>query len=236
MPAVTRRAGGPAARDHRPLHRADGRRLPGRHLGHLIALALVVAIGVIMIFLATLLFPLALQIVGRRAGAARPHGPARLADRADGPPRRGRPLAVALARRRRRRRSSARMDAAAAAAADARRADRRASELGPPVCVLFEGWDASGKGGAIKRLVAADRPPPRPRRPVRGADPRREAPPLPLALLAELPGLGRDGRLRPLLVRAGAGRAGRGLRDRASSGCAPTTRSTTSSARSPTRA
>ena len=27
-------------------------------------------------------------------------------------------------------------------------------ELGPPVCILFEGWDASGKGGAIKRLVA----------------------------------------------------------------------------------
>jgi AMP-polyphosphate phosphotransferase len=27
-------------------------------------------------------------------------------------------------------------------------------ELGPPVLVLFEGWDASGKGGAIKRLVA----------------------------------------------------------------------------------
>jgi AMP-polyphosphate phosphotransferase len=26
--------------------------------------------------------------------------------------------------------------------------------LGPPVCVMFEGWDASGKGGAIKRLVA----------------------------------------------------------------------------------
>ena len=25
--------------------------------------------------------------------------------------------------------------------------------LGPPVCVLFEGWDASGKGGAIRRLV-----------------------------------------------------------------------------------
>jgi AMP-polyphosphate phosphotransferase len=25
--------------------------------------------------------------------------------------------------------------------------------VGPPVCVLFEGWDASGKGGAIKRLV-----------------------------------------------------------------------------------
>jgi polyphosphate kinase 2 (PPK2 family) len=27
--------------------------------------------------------------------------------------------------------------------------------LGPPVCVLLEGWDASGKGGAIKRLVAS---------------------------------------------------------------------------------
>ena len=26
-------------------------------------------------------------------------------------------------------------------------------ELGPPVCVLFEGWDASGKGGALKRMV-----------------------------------------------------------------------------------
>jgi polyphosphate kinase 2 (PPK2 family) len=25
---------------------------------------------------------------------------------------------------------------------------------GPPLCVLFEGWDAGGKGGAIKRLVA----------------------------------------------------------------------------------
>jgi len=29
--------------------------------------------------------------------------------------------------------------------------DRR---LGPPVCMPFEGWDASGKGGAIKRLTA----------------------------------------------------------------------------------
>jgi len=26
--------------------------------------------------------------------------------------------------------------------------------IGPPVLVVFEGWDASGKGGAIKRLVA----------------------------------------------------------------------------------
>lgn len=29
-----------------------------------------------------------------------------------------------------------------------------AREIGPAVCVLFEGWDAAGKGGAIKRLVA----------------------------------------------------------------------------------
>ncbi|MGV9771334.1 polyphosphate kinase 2 family protein [Streptosporangium sp. NPDC003464] len=29
-------------------------------------------------------------------------------------------------------------------------ADKR---IGPPLCVVFEGWDASGKGGAIKRLV-----------------------------------------------------------------------------------
>src|SRR5512142_1824394 len=28
------------------------------------------------------------------------------------------------------------------------------TELGPPLCVLFEGWDASGKGGIIRRLVA----------------------------------------------------------------------------------
>jgi len=26
-------------------------------------------------------------------------------------------------------------------------------ELGPPLCIVFEGWDASGKGGCIKRLV-----------------------------------------------------------------------------------
>ena len=26
--------------------------------------------------------------------------------------------------------------------------------LGPPLCVMFEGWDASGKGGAIRRLVS----------------------------------------------------------------------------------
>ena len=58
------------------------------------------------------------------------------------------------------------------------------AELGPPVCVLFEGWDASGKGGAIKRLVVAAGPAPRARGAVRRAHPRREAPPLPVAVLA----------------------------------------------------
>jgi polyphosphate kinase 2 (PPK2 family) len=31
--------------------------------------------------------------------------------------------------------------------------DGRPPQLGPPLCIVFEGWDASGKGGAIKRLV-----------------------------------------------------------------------------------
>jgi polyphosphate kinase 2 (PPK2 family) len=26
--------------------------------------------------------------------------------------------------------------------------------IGPPLCIVFEGWDASGKGGVIKRLVS----------------------------------------------------------------------------------
>ncbi len=62
--------------------------------------------------------------------------------------------------------------------------------LGPPVCTVFEGWDASGKGGAIKRLVAKLDP-----RHVRVATfeaptPQGEAPPIPLALRTALPGWG----------------------------------------------
>src|SRR6266496_2985286 len=30
--------------------------------------------------------------------------------------------------------------------------------IGPPVCIVFEGWDASGTGGCIKRLVAPMHP------------------------------------------------------------------------------
>ncbi len=33
-------------------------------------------------------------------------------------------------------------------------ANGAAPALGPPLCVVFEGWDASGKGGCIKRLTA----------------------------------------------------------------------------------
>jgi len=32
--------------------------------------------------------------------------------------------------------------------------DGRSDQIGPPICVLFEGLDASGKGGVIKRLVS----------------------------------------------------------------------------------
>jgi len=28
------------------------------------------------------------------------------------------------------------------------------AQLGPPLCVMFEGWDAAGKGGSIRRLVS----------------------------------------------------------------------------------
>ena len=85
---------------------------------------------------------------------------------------------------------------------------------GPPVlAVLFEGWDASGKGGAIKRLVEPLDP--RHVRVAQFAAPtdRREAPSLPVAVLAEAAGLGRDGRVRPVVVRARAGGAGGGIRD-----------------------
>ena len=110
-----------------------------------------------------------------------------------------------------------------------------ARELGPPVCVLFEGWDASGKGGAIKRLVAQIDP--RHVRVVQFAAPTfdEKRHHFLWRFWPDLPGLGRDVDLRPLLVRPRAGRAGRGRSPSASSGCAPTTRSTRSSAASSTR-
>ena len=98
-------------------------------------------------------------------------------------------------------------------------------ELGPPVCVLFEGWDASGQGRGHQAPRRAARPAPRARGAVRGAHPRREAPPLPLALLAGAPRLGRHGRARPLLVRARAGGAAWRASRPSTSGSARTTRS-----------
>ena len=109
-------------------------------------------------------------------------------------------------------------------------------ELGPPLCVLFEGWDASGKGGAIQRLVSELDPRHVRVRAVRGPHLRREAAPLPVAVLAEAAGLGRHGRAGPQLVRAGAGRAGRGLRDRGGLAAGLLARSSTSRRRSPPRA
>ena len=67
-----------------------------------------------------------------------------------------------------------------------------------------------------------------PRHPDRRADRRGARPPLPLALLAPRPARRQRHDLRPLLVRARARRAGRGLRQARRSGRAPTSRSTTS--------
>ena len=107
--------------------------------------------------------------------------------------------------------------------------------IGPPVLVLFEGWDASGKGGAIKRLVAPLDP-----RHVRvrsfaapTADEKRHH--FLWRFWSQLPGWGgmavfdRTWYGRVLVERVEE------LRHPRRSGCVPTTRSTTTSARSPTR-
>ena len=62
--------------------------------------------------------------------------------------------------------------------------------LGPPVCIVFEGWDAAGKGGAIKRLVEPLDPRHVHVAPFAAPDARRAAPPLPVALRPPLPGWG----------------------------------------------
>ena len=56
--------------------------------------------------------------------------------------------------------------------------------LGPALAVVFEGWDASGKGRRAEAAGRAARSAPRARGAVRGADRDREAPSLPVALLA----------------------------------------------------
>ena len=89
-----------------------------------------------------------------------------------------------------------------------------AKELGPPLCVVFEGGDASGQGRRDQAPRRPARSPPRARGRDRRADARREAPSLPVALLAAAARLGRDGGARPLLVRARARRARGGVRRR----------------------
>ena len=86
--------------------------------------------------------------------------------------------------------------------------------LGPPVCIVFEGWDAAGKGGAIKRLVEPLDPRHVHVAPFAAPDARRVAAPLPVAVLAAAARMGRHDHLRPQLVRARAGGAGGELRHR----------------------
>ena len=109
---------------------------------------------------------------------------------------------------------------------------RAAFEGGVSSIAVFEGWDAAGKGGDIRRLTAAVDAAPLPGDPHRRAHRRGAGPPLPVALLAPLPARRPRHDLRPHLVRPGAGRARRGLRHARTSGSGPTTRSTTSSSSS----
>ena len=120
-----------------------------------------------MIFLATLLFPLALRMF---SDDPPPPGPGCRWRPLAYEPAMGRLDQIDLSKSLSRSRSSAASRTrrrASPSSADARGADRPAD--GPAVLVLFEGWDASGKG-AIKRLVAPIDPrhvasPSSPRRP-----------------------------------------------------------------------
>ena len=107
-----------------------------------------------------------------------------------------------------------------------------ADELGPPLCVLFEGWDASGKGGAIKRLVDHARPAPRARR---RSSPRRRRTRSATSTCGASGRRCRAGAAWPSSTARGTGACSSSA-SRASpprpSGSAPTARSTTSSARS----
>ena len=101
--------------------------------------------------------------------------------------------------------------------------------LGPPVAVVLEGWDASGKGGALKRLV--DPLDPRHVRVARYAVPTatRSGTTFFGASFRRCPARRDDG-LRPLLVRPRARGARRGTSRLPRSGDARTRRSSDSSA------
>ena len=82
---------------------------------------------------------------------------------------------------------------------------------GARIVIIFEGRDAAGKGGMIKRLDRAGQPARVPRRRAAGAERPREDPDLLPALHGAAAG-GRRGRdLRPLLVQPPRRRAGHGL-------------------------
>ena len=86
--------------------------------------------------------------------------------------------------------------------------------LGPPLCVVFEGWDASGKGGAIRRLTGPLDP--RHVRVEQFAAPteREKRHHFLWRFWPVLPGWGGMVVSRSILVRPRARRARRGLRDR----------------------
>ena len=82
---------------------------------------------------------------------------------------------------------------------------------GLQVVVIFEGRDAAGKGGVIKRIIEPLNPRYAPRRRPPGADRAREDPVVLPALRGAPAGRRRDRPLRPQLVQPGRRRAGDGL-------------------------
>ena len=83
-----------------------------------------------------------------------------------------------------------------------------------PLMLMFEGWDAAGKGGAIKRVAQALDARAYTIFPSPGAHQARACPPSPVALLDAPSQGGARGHLRPQLVRPRAGGARGGLRHR----------------------
>ena len=89
-----------------------------------------------------------------------------------------------------------------------------------PVIVAFEGWDAAGKGGAIKRITEKLDPRGYVVYPISAPQGEDKDPALSLSLLAPLAEPGEDRDLRSLLVWACPGGARRGIRKRRASGSA----------------
>ena len=80
--------------------------------------------------------------------------------------------------------------------------------------VVFEGWDAAGKGGAIRRMASVMDPRGFHVWPIGAPTPEDAQEALSGALLGASAEDRRDRRLRSILVRARAGRAGRGVHRR----------------------